>query len=160
MRDSKEANVTFNGLPAFACFTPATIEAEIPEIRRVLATDGVSIMRLDGRIDDDSAVTVSFGFRAGAACALSAEIIQDQEKGLRYLRALSKYEACRRPSDREFCSKHPNMAWSDRELLREMVIQAYQRCGTVNTFYVKEPATGQPSPPTLRSRKSSPCDDR
>lgn len=96
-------------------------------------------MQLEGRIDDDAAVTLSFFFRAGAACALSAEINQDQQGGHRYRRALAKYEACREPSDRDFRSKHPDMTRGDRELLRQMVLQAYERCGTVDTFYIKEP---------------------
>lgn len=160
MRDRKEARVSFNGLPAFACLTPSDIAKEIPEIRPVPATDGVFIMQLDGRIDDDAAVTLSFSFRAGAECALAAGINQDQEGGHRYRRALAKYEACRDPSDRDFCSKHPNVTWGDRELRREMVMQAYERCGTVNTFYLKEPRTGEPLPASLskQTRKRTPCD--
>src|SRR5687768_6711285 len=102
LRDHKTAQVTFNGLPAFSCLTPADIQREIPRIRPVPATDGVFIMQLDGRIDDDVAVTLSFVFRAGAACALSAGVGQDQQGGYRYLRAQAKYEACREPSDRDF----------------------------------------------------------
>lgn len=160
MRDHKQARLSFGGLPAFSCLTPSDISKEIPEIRPVPATDGVFIMRLEGRIDEDAAVTVNFLFRAGAACALSAEINQDQEGGHRYRRALAKYEDCRDPSDRDFCSKHPKMTWSDRGLRRKMVLQAYERCGTVNTFYANESSTGEPPPPRLsvRKHKSSPCD--
>jgi hypothetical protein len=160
MRDHKSARVSLNGLPAYSCLAPSDIAKEIPAIRPAPATDGVFIMTLDGRIEDDVAVTLSFFFRAGAPCALAAEINQDQEGGHRYRRALLKYEACRDPSDRDFCSKHPNVTWGDRELRREMVMQAYQRCGTVNTFYSKERSTGEPPPPRSNElrRRSTPCD--
>lgn len=158
LRDRKEARISFNGLPAFACLTPASIAKEIPEARHIIATDGVSIMRWEGRVDDDAAVALEFVFRAGAACALGADITQDQQQGLRYLRAQDKYETCRAPSDREFCLKHPNVTWSDRELLRQMVMQAYERCGTVNSFYVKEPANAEPAPPLPTRERNSPCD--
>jgi hypothetical protein len=160
LRDHKTAQVTFNGLPAFSCLTPSDIQREVPRIRPVTATDGVFLMHLDGRIDDDVAVTLRFFFRAGAACALAADVSQDQQGGYRYLRAQAKYEACREPSDRDFCSKHPNIAWGDRELLRNMVLQAYERCGTIDTFYNKEPSTGEPLAPILsyKKRKRSPCD--
>lgn len=158
MRNHKEACLSFGGLPAFTCLTPSNIATEMPEIHQEMATDGVFILGFDGRVHDDAAVTINFIFRAGAACALSAEIEQDQEHGLRYRRALSKYEACRGPSDREFCSKHPNITWHDRELLRDMIRQAYERCGTVNGFYIKEPSTGESPPPTRSRHKRSPCD--
>lgn len=89
---------------------------------------------------------------------LTAELNQDQEDGLRYRRAMYKYEACRNPSDRALCTAHPDITWSDRELLREMVLQAYERCGTVNSFYLKEPATGELPLPLPAKHRSSPCD--
>ena len=157
MRDKKEARVSFSGLPAFSCITGADIKKAIPEIRNSPASDGVFIMELDGRIDDDAATDLMFMFRAGVSCALGARLSQDPEKGHRYLRALAKYEACRDPSDREFCAKHPNIRRGDRELRKEMVMQAYRRCGLVNDFYLKEPRSGEP-PPSRPDRRRSPCD--
>ena len=159
MRDNKEARVSFSGLPAFSCITGADIKKAIPEIRNSPASDGVFIMELDGRIDDDAATDLLFIFRAGVSCALGARLSQDPEKGHRYLRALAKYEACRDPSDREFCAKHPNIRRGDRELRKEMVMQAYRRCGLVNDFYLKEPRSGEP-PPRRPDRRRSPCDGR
>ncbi len=158
MRDHRESHLWLTGLPAFTCLTPAQIKAEIPEAKAEWATDGVSFMSFDGRVDDDSAINLSFWFRAGAPCAISAEFRQDQEDGYRYHRAQYKYQACRDPSDREFCSAHPDVTWSNRDLLRQMVIQAYERCGTVDTFYAKEPSTGVPTPPIPRPRRNTPCD--
>jgi hypothetical protein len=63
-----------------------------------------------GRLGDDSGTTLTFNFRAGAACALDAELKQGQEDGLRYRRAVYKYLSCRAPSDREFCSAHRNFS--------------------------------------------------
>jgi len=160
MRDKQQAHMSFSGLPAFSCITGTQITEAIPEIRSYSASDGVFIMELNGRVNDDAATNLTFFFRAGAACALGAELNQDPEKGHRYLRALDKYEACRIPVDREFCAKHPNIGWGDRELREEMVMQAYRRCGLINDFYLKEPRSGEspPSRPEPRRRRS-PCGD-
>jgi hypothetical protein len=133
-------------IPAFTCVTPASITREIPEARFSPGTDGVSVVIVEGRIDDDAAVRLHFVFRFGVTCALGAEVSQDQEDGLRYQRAVAKYKACRLPLDREFCATHPGFTWSNRELHREMVLNAYRRCGLINDFYIKESRSGEAAP--------------
>jgi len=91
-------------------------------------------------------------------CALGAGLKQGQEDGLRYRRALYRYLLCRAPSDREFCSAHGNFSWGDSESLKKMAEQVYERCGTVNSFYVKEPATGEAPPALLQPFRRSPCE--
>jgi hypothetical protein len=160
LHDGMEATVTFNGLPAFNCLTPSNIRSTIPEGEFVMATDGVSLIQYKGRIDDDSATTLTFNFRAGVQCALAADITQDQEKGLRYRRAQYKYETCRQVTDREFCAIHPDVGWGDTQMLGDMERAAIKRCGSINSIYVAEPAN-QIAPPLLPHRiKRSPCDDQ
>lgn len=162
MQDHTSASLAFVDLPAFSCVTPASITREIPEARFSPGTDGVSLMIVEGRIDDDAAVRLRFVFRFGVSCALGAEVSQDQQDGLRYQRAVAKYKACRLPADREFCASHPSFSWSDRDLHREMVLHAYRSCGLINDFYIKEPHSGEaPAMGTdepLRLRQS-PCED-
>ena len=161
MQDHTSASLRFRDLPAFSCVTPASITREIPEARFSPGTDGVSEMIVEGRIDDDAGVKLRFVFRFGVTCALGAEVSQDQEDGLRYQRAVAKYKTCRLPADREFCASHPSFTWSDRDQHREMVLNAYRRCGLINDFYIKEPRSGEAAPleaeEALRFRQS-PCD--
>jgi len=111
-----------------------------------------------GRLGDDSGTTLTFLYRAGVPCALSAEVKQDQEDGLRFRRAFYKYQTCRSRSDQGFCSTHPDISWNDREMLSEMGKQALEECGTPNSHYLEEPATGLPPPPLPeRSGFKSPC---
>ncbi|HEY2404092.1 MAG TPA: hypothetical protein VGI23_27310 [Steroidobacteraceae bacterium] len=157
LRDKTEAVLSFGGLPAFTCLTPANIQAALPKAVLVQATDGVFMVELQGRQGDDSGTMLTFHFRAGASCALGAEVKQDQETGLRYRRALYRYSKCREPSDRDFCSTHPNIGWSNSEAIDQMNLQADERCGTVDSLYRQEPSSGMPPPPIERRVGSGPC---
>jgi hypothetical protein len=160
LHDGMEATVTFNGLPAFSCLTQANIRSAIPEAEFVMATDGVSLVQYKAQLNDDSATTLTFTFRAGVQCALAAHITQDQEKGLRYRRAQYKYVTCREVTDREYCSIHPNVGWGDTQMLGDMERAAIKRCGSINSIYLGEPVT-RIAPPLLPQRfKRSPCDDQ
>jgi len=160
LRDHTDAVLSFAGLPAFTCLTSANIQTALPKATLVEATDGVFMMELQGRQGDDSGTRLTFVFRAGASCALSAEVRQDQQTGLRYRRALYRYSKCRQPSDREFCSTHPNIGWSNSEAIDEMNLRADKRCGTVDSLYRQEPNSGISPPPIERHSGSSaigPC---
>ena len=159
LHDGMQAALTFNGLPAFTCLTPSNIRSAIPEAEFVMATDGVYLVQYKGRLDDDSGTTLTFNFRAGVECALAADITQDQEKGLRYRRAQYKYQTCREVTDREFCAVHPDVAWGDRKMLGEMEVAATKKCGTVDSIYLDEPATGVAPPLLPRRIRRSPCDE-
>jgi hypothetical protein len=160
LHDGMEATVVFNGLPAFSCLTPANIRSAIPEAEFVMATDGVSLVQYKARLDDDSATTLTFTFRAGVQCALAVDIAQDQEKGLRYRRAQYKYETCREVTDREYCAIHSDVGWGDTQMLGDMERAAIKKCGLINSIYLAESATGV-APPLLPQRfKRSPCDDQ
>jgi hypothetical protein len=160
LQDATEANLSFNGLPAYTCLTPANIKDEIPEAQFVQATDGVFLVTFQGRLRDDSGTALTFWFRAGADCALGASLQQSQEDGLRYRRAVYKYELCRGPVEHAFCSEHGSFGWADSALLKKMVVQVYERCGTVNSFYVREPATGDLPPRLTRDPRRLPCEGR
>lgn len=163
LRDKTDAVLSFAGLPAFTCLTPANIRIVLPKASLVQATDGVFMVELQGRQGDDSGTMLTFYFRAGASCALGADVRQDQEAGLRYRRALYRYSKCREPSDRDFCSTHPNIGWSNREAIDEMNLQADKRCGTVDSLYLQEPNSRISPPPIERhvgSLANGPCAER
>jgi hypothetical protein len=158
LQDGRKATLTFDGLPAFNCLKPSQIRAAIPEVKLIVATDGVYLVEYRGRLDNASGTTLTFNFRAGVACALSARVSQDQEDGLRYRRAQFKFETCRVAADREFCSAHPDFAWRDSAMVAEMNGHAVAKCGSINTIYLREPATGARPPPLPERRHRSPCD--
>jgi hypothetical protein len=158
LQDGRRATLTFNGLPAFNCLKPSQIRAAIPGVKLRVATDGVYLVEYRGRLDDTSGTTLTFNFRAGVACALSARVSQDQEAGLRYRRAQFKFETCRVAADRAFCSAHPDFAWGDTAMLAEMNGNAVAKCGNVNAIYLKEPANGARPPPLPQRIRRSPCD--
>lgn len=160
IRDYTEAQLSFGGLPAFTCLTPSIIQAELSGARLVRATDGVFLLELQGQLGDESGTTLTFQFRAGASCALSAEVKQDQQDGLRYRRALYRYSKCREPLDKDFCSTHRNITWADTETVERMDVQADQRCGTVDFLYRQETRTGLVPPPLERRVGKGPCDGR
>src|SRR6185312_14545520 len=54
LSSSTTASVTFDGLPAYSCITPGDIAARIPSARTVVATDGVFMVDVAGKVDDDS----------------------------------------------------------------------------------------------------------
>jgi hypothetical protein len=160
LRDHTGAALAFNGLPAFTCLTPPNIREVIPETRLMQATDGVYMMGVEGRVSDDSGTGLTFYFRVGAQCALYVDIGQDVEAGLRYGRALYRYETCREPSDRDFCVTHSNIGWANSEAIDEMDHQADRRCGTIDALYAQEPTTGLPPPPFTRRIRKEPCEGR
>jgi hypothetical protein len=157
LQDATEAEISFGNLPAYACVTVADIRTAIPHAQFIPATDGVYLVSLQGRLNDDSGTKLTFNFRWGVDCALGASIRQDQEDGLRNRRAQYKFAACRGPVERQFCLSHGDFGWEDREALKAMATLVYEKCGTTTTFYLKEPLTGQ-APTELPSRiRQGPC---
>jgi hypothetical protein len=146
LQDNTEATLDLDPLPPFLCLTKPDIAAALPRSYPENATDGVSFFRYQGHLDDDTGTTLSFFFRAGARCALSATIRQSQESGLRVQRAASKFQACSADATQMLCSSHEAVGWKDKTLdEREQYIS--QRCGTLNALYLKEPLSGEPPPP-------------
>ena len=156
LQDKTEAKLDLYPLPPFACITRADIARALPRASYEVATDGVSVDRYQGKLDDDSGSTLTFGFRAGALCALSASIGQSQEDGLRFRRAVSKLQACSAEVTQPFCAAHPPFSWGD-PLDGELRRLVTQRCGTLNTVYLKEPRSGQAPPPSAIGIRHGPC---
>ena len=144
LSSSTTASVSFDGLPAYSCITPTDIAAQIPSAHQVFATDGVFMVNVNGKVNDDSGTELTFYFRAGARCALAANVSQDEERGLRFLRAAYKFSTCQERSDHEFCATHPDTgtAWT-APLRSQMAHETIERCGLLDSLYRKEPNSGR-----------------
>lgn len=147
LQDHTEAKLSFSGLPSFACITGWDIERLLPNARFEMATDGVSLYRYQGKLDDDASTSIEFWFRMGAQCALSVSVNKDQQNGLRYQRADSKRRNCEVGAYREFCAIHEPFGWGDGAALDEMSLYADMICGTTDSLYKNDFEHGvQPKP--------------
>ena len=159
LQDTTEAKLSFNGLPSFACLSPGQILAAIPGAANELATDGVSFVAYPGHVDDESGTSLRFFYRMGVRCALSASIEQSQKTGLRALRARSTSSACRIAANRHWCAANGPVGWADGAALDRMDLDADHVCGTEDSIYRKEPASGdKPGPVAQRKLGGVPCD--
>jgi hypothetical protein len=159
LQDHAETHLTFRNLSSYVCLSPGDVRKLLPSASFVPGTDGVSLIRYDGAVDGRAGTTVEFWFRAGAPCALSAEIEEDDLAGFRYRRAELKYLACAGPAIRSYCGSHPPIAWSDSEAVDAMMKHADKTCGTVDALYKKEPAEGDPPPGAIvRRGHPTPCE--
>jgi hypothetical protein len=158
LQDHTSAQISFSGLPSYACVTANDIEHFLPKATPQLATDGVSFYHYQGRLDDEAGTDVSFVFRLGVSCALAVTVTQDQEAGLRYLRANSKRRNCEIQPEREFCSTHAAFGWSDGATQDEMRQYADKVCGTVDSLVKTDTERGtQPAPLPKRKLAAEPC---
>lgn len=150
-RDNTHATLSFLDLPSFARIELLDIERWLPGVRFVPATDGVSLYRYQGKLDDDSSTTIEFLFRLGAPYALSASVSKDHSEGLRYLRTESIQGHCRMHVDPEFCPEQEQAALKDSSAIsRQMAAYADQVCVMKGWFYRNDTRPGmqsKPSPP-------------
>jgi|FEC22Drversion2_1045045.scaffolds.fasta_scaffold02512_4 hypothetical protein len=109
--DQTSASLGFSGLPSFACVSARGVLALLPGSKWNMATDGVSLVQYQGRLDDDVRVGVDVYFRAGAPCAIGATVTQSQREGLRYQRAEAKRRNCGVQVTRTFCADHKPFGW-------------------------------------------------
>lgn len=156
--DETTATMDLSGLPSYACVKVADIKKAMPAATYAMGTDGMSAVHYRGLLNDDSATTVTFDLNWGNSCALGIRIEQNRTHGLRFQRALAKYEQCARPAEQQFCHAHAPFGWGDGQTQNEMLRYANKVCGTQNTLYLREPLTGKKPvdlPPL--ARRKTPC---
>ena len=112
----------------------------MPDAKPVAATDGVSLYVYQGRLDDNVGTEVQFFFRLGA-CALSADIMQDQTAGLRddHAEALTIAVFARIMSSVLFTGPSPeatDLPWGEMEKYTDGV------CGTIDSLYKRDTEKG------------------
>ena len=145
IQDSTEAKLDFIRLPPFACITVPDIVRVFPGVRPHFATDGALPYAYQGHLDDDTGTDVTFAFRAGASCALGVNITQSQENGLRFRRAVYKFQLCWAETRVDYCAAHKQNA-ADAPNVQDMSQYIMKRCPTMNALYLQEPRTGDLPP--------------
>lgn len=135
LQDSTKAEMTFIGLPSFACVTEDEMKKNFPTVKFRPATDGAMPYEYQGKINDDAGTWVRFSFYFGSHCALSISIEQDQLTGLRYRRAESKYRNCEYLSARQFCENHAPFGLHDTTAMKELKQHVTSACGTIDSIY-------------------------
>jgi hypothetical protein len=158
LNETRQARLSIDGLPSFACFSREYLVQAL-HARHHDATDGVDLVDYAGLTNDEIGTNLQFWFRAGANCALSAEITQSTDKGYRYLRAMAKWTACKKSENRKFCAANGPISWSDGSKIDEMEQAAVKACGGLTSFYEAEPASGEVPRVIPRGIARTPCGD-
>jgi hypothetical protein len=156
------AEISFSGLPAFACLSPSDLKNQL-HAEYQMGTDGVSVSTYQAVANDQFGTRITFFFRMGAVCALSAQIEQDSEFSYRYLRAAAKFKDCTKHVDHDFCATHPPFSWGEGDKIDEMNEAAAKVCGGLDSFYEKEPPSGDAppaQPPYWSVPHRTPCDGK
>jgi hypothetical protein len=143
--DTREANLSINGLPALACLKRDDVDKR-PGAKPVQATDGVDMIVFEALDNDQKAATLTFVYRAGAPCALSAEIHEWYRLGYRYQRAAAKWATCYDATKHRYCALNGPITWDDGEKLHALEEAAITSCGSLSSYYDKEPVFGPPPP--------------
>lgn len=157
-RGGTVASLSLKGLPSFACVSALDVEALLPGAQWIMATDGVSYVFYQGRLDDDAGVRVEVFFRAGAQCAIGAMVTQSQRDGLRYKRAEAKQRNCGVQVTRSFCATRKPFGWSDVAAQNELHDAILATCGTVGQLMESDTERGTPPAPWPKwKRGAAPC---
>ncbi|MBN6207480.1 hypothetical protein JYK21_13480 [Ralstonia pickettii] len=146
LQDHTNAEIMFGGLPSFACITPATIRAMLPESRAVLATEGITLYSYSGKVTDGFGIELVFTFRPGADCAVYVQLKQDQNTGLRFRRAQAKHLNCKALASKDFCATHSPIGW-DSSAQVELEHHVAQVCPSIDYLAKQDREQGtQPVP--------------
>ncbi|MTJ81126.1 MAG: hypothetical protein F8N37_08915 [Telmatospirillum sp.] len=160
-KEYTEARLDFSYTSGYACITPPMLGKVLPEAKYSQATDGVMPYYYTGKFDDVSKATVEFHFFVGTQCLIGATVRQSEKSGKRFLRAQSRFQKCKRQADHEFCESHEPFSWSEGDKINAMNDFAAQRCGTVDSYFQKEPLSGgDPEPLPRWNYPKTPCDGR
>lgn len=138
LADNREATLTIGGLPAFVCYKRLELEQRFGERERP-HTDGVSSVDYVVNNHDDRSTYLSFTFRVGAPCALSATLNQGVQKSRRWDRANSKWQQCRKNSESRYVELHGPVNILDDEAVAPMREAVADACGSLGDYYVREP---------------------
>jgi hypothetical protein len=158
-KEYTEAKIDFSYVSGYACITPQILNKVSPEAKYVYATDGAAPYYYTGKFDDKSKTTAEFGFFAGTQCMISIAITQSDKSGKRFLRAKTLFLQCKRKADHDYCATHGSFGWGDGNKSEAMDDFAIKSCGTVNSYFQKEPLSGkEPESLPLRGYPKTPCD--
>ncbi len=138
LAENRKATLDIGGLPAFVCYHRHELEQRFGERER-LHTDGVSSVDYVVNDHDDRSTYLSFTFRFGAPCALSARLEQGVRWSRRWDRANSKWQQCRMNSEKRYVELHGPVNIVDDEAVAPMREAVADACGSLTDYYVREP---------------------
>jgi hypothetical protein len=160
-KEYTEAKIDFSYVSGYVCITPQTLSKVLPEARYVYATDGAAPYYYTGKFDDKSKATAEFDFFAGTQCMIGVTITQSDKSGKRFLRAQALFQQCRRKADHDYCATHESFSWGEGDKIGAMDDFAVESCGTVNSYFQKEPLSGkEPESLPPRGYSKTPCDGK
>lgn len=138
LADNREATLSIGGLPSFVCYQRQELEQRFGK-REQLHTDGVSSVNYVVNNHDDRSTYLSFTFRFGASCALSANLRQGVRWSRRWDRANSKWQQCRMNSEKRYVELHGPVNIVDDEAVVPMREAVADACGSLTDYYGREP---------------------
>ena len=77
---------------------------------------------------------------------MSAEIRQGYKLGYRYQRAAAKWQACYDATKHPYCALNGPITWGDGKKLDAVEEAGITSCGSIPSYYDKEPVFGPPPP--------------
>ena len=140
-RNFYNSAIEFENLSGFACLKADELMHEL-HAQYQIATDGFSSYTVSGQSTDKFGSGVTFEFRAGAPCALSATVWQSDKAGFRYNRAYAKFRVCKKSALAQFCKANAHRGMDFFQALDD---EYYEKCGGIGDFYDQEPQTGESS---------------
>jgi hypothetical protein len=158
-KEYTEAEVEFSYVSGYACITPQILSKVLPEAKYAYATDGAAPYDYTGKFNDKSKTTAEFHFFYGAKCMIGITITQSDKSGKRFLRAQTRFLQCTRKADRDYCATHESFGWGEGDKIDAMEDFAIKSCGTVDSYFQKEPLSGK-EPESLPPHEylKTPCD--
>jgi hypothetical protein len=138
------ATLEFRGLPAFACIR--NVDDHLPSALPPRAADGTATVLFRGKHDDYTGTDLTFFYRNGFSCAVTATLVQEDRMSNRFERATQKYRACLDSARNAYCAAHRTSRWQDQNS-PDMNADGIAHCGHFTDFFRREPYSGEPPAP-------------
>jgi len=139
------ATLEFRGLPAFACIR--NVDDHLASASPPRVADGTATILFRGKHDDYAGTDLTFYFRNGFSCAVTATLVQEDRMSSRFERATQKYRACLDNARDAYCAAHRTSVWRDQNTSDEMNADGINHCGHFTEFFRREPYSGEPPAP-------------
>jgi hypothetical protein len=151
------ATLEFRGLPAFACIR--NVDDHLASATRPRRTDGTATTLFRGKHDDYTGTDLTFYYRSGFSCAVTATLVEEDRMSNRFERATQKYRACLDSARDAYCAAHPSSRLQAQSAPDGMNADGIAHCGRFAEFFRREPYSGeQPAPgPIPISYQPAPC---
>lgn len=151
------AEISFGPMSTYDCVTPDELRQWVPAATYQQGSDGAENWSYR---NNRTGARISFDFFAFTPCMLSIDVEQAPRLTPRYAAARRRQQLCMVPHQAAFCRRHAPFGWGDGDVQGEMDAFAERRCGTLDSFYARTPASPREvsMPPALsRAGSATPC---